>query len=181
MTIRAIFSLANKDKRFLEFATALMSRRALIAATAGTYKAIRTAPSYRQSMDNFLQPVHDLTGFREAMGGSIKTLSPYLHAALQTQALQAEVNGKLFPRIDLLCVTLRPHDDVGGPALILSALKGRKIIVTNAAQCATAMSFLTPSGGPPDAVAEMWNDARKMLHRSICEPMKSNVVPLRRP
>lgn len=178
MTIRAIFSLASKERRFLDLAIMLLRKNSIVIATNGTFNAIRDHQAYRAQFNRFLLPMHEITGFRETRDGAIKTLSPYLHAALQTRELQADVEGKLYPRIDLLCINFKKVDDVGGPAMVLSALKGNKMIIMKPEQCAIAAACLTESGGPPAALEELRVEAQRALHNYLCGKKPTNVIPL---
>lgn len=143
----ALLSVADK-KDLDRFARFLLGLNFSLIASGGTAKAIAAAGL----------PVRDLAelvGSGPRGGHAVVTLYPQTHMALQyddTPERNAELAEFAMPRIDLLCAV--PYDadaaiqkhrndraqlyatglDVGGFALLASAVKGNRIVVSSIKQ-----------------------------------------------
>ncbi len=136
----ALFSLSDR-RGAAEFAGALVARGTRILASSGTagHLAAAGVPA---------TPLEELTGFRELLGGRVKTLHPHVHAAILARrgvgADLAELAARGLPPIDLVAVTLYPFAeraasldeagaveeiDVGGVALLRAAAKNYADVV----------------------------------------------------
>jgi phosphoribosylaminoimidazolecarboxamide formyltransferase / IMP cyclohydrolase len=131
------------DKTGIEdFGRSLVRQGWRIYSSGGTAKALRAA-------DVPCTDVSELVGGEAILGHRVVTLSREIHAGLmarQTATDQAELETLGVPFIDLVCVDLYPlaeeiakpgatpesvieKTDIGGPALLRSASKGRRIVV----------------------------------------------------
>jgi phosphoribosylaminoimidazolecarboxamide formyltransferase / IMP cyclohydrolase len=135
----ALLSVYYKDG-IVEFAMALIELGWNIIASGGTAKVLKEAGI---SVTN----VAEISGLPAVLGHRVVTLVPQIHGGLMaTEEMQDELNELGYPWIDLLCVDLYPLEeaiaakdattesvidktDIGGPALIRSAAKGRRIVV----------------------------------------------------
>lgn len=155
---RAILSVTDKSG-IVEFALRLVERDFEILASGGTANAIRTAGI----------PVTSLTGLPhvfEMLDGRVKTLSPSIHAGLLADGSlthNSELAEQGFPWIDLVAVDLyplqnailqrKPPDlaveevDMGGVALLRSALKGWRFPVCDPADYGKMISILDMQEG----------------------------------
>ncbi|RJQ36380.1 hypothetical protein C4552_03775 [Candidatus Parcubacteria bacterium] len=139
---RALLSVYKKDEPFLDFARALHERGWELVSSGGTAKFLAKAGF----------PVTDvagITGEPAMLDHRVVTLHPKIHGGLITgpeQEIEREERG--IPRFDLLCVGLYPLEeaialpdateesvlaltDIGGPAMLRSAAKGRRLIVSS--------------------------------------------------
>ncbi len=150
---QALFTVHDKRPEFASLALKLIVRGWKIYATGGTHAFIkRSAPLASQNhefLNSQLRLVEEVTGFPEAEDGSVKTLSPKLHDLIQNDG------------IDLVCVTLKP-EDVGGVALIRSAIKGGKVVITNPEHWEMALD-LALHGNDAIAAAELAAEANVHL------------------
>jgi phosphoribosylaminoimidazolecarboxamide formyltransferase/IMP cyclohydrolase len=119
-------------------------------------------------------PVTDvavLAGGGAILGHRVVTLSREVHAALLARPVPehlAELDALGIPFIDLVCVDLYPlaeevadpaatpesvidKTDIGGPTMLRSAAKGRRIVVAEPGQRAEVLAWL--KAGEPDAEA----------------------------
>ena len=136
----ALISVYDKDK-LIDFVKPLVQLGWKILASGGTAKAIAKARL----------PVHDIAPMvgEPILGHRVVTLSRFIHAGLlakDTIEDQRELQQLGIPWIDLVCVDFYPlakaindpeatYDsvqemtDIGGPCLLRSAAKGRRIII----------------------------------------------------
>ncbi|OHA34173.1 MAG: hypothetical protein A2928_04710 [Candidatus Taylorbacteria bacterium RIFCSPLOWO2_01_FULL_45_15b] len=141
----ALLSAYNKDG-LDEFADTLKKRNWDLLASAGTKKFLG-----QQGIE--ARDVADLVGV-PILGHRVVTLSREIHAALLAQDTpedNAELERLGIPRIDLVYVDLYPlveeiaktertilsvieKTDIGGPTLLRSAAKGRRIVVSSPLQ-----------------------------------------------
>mgnify|MGYP006223709759 FL=1 len=96
----ALISLSDKSnlKKLITF---MIAHNIKMISTGGTYKAIKNIT------DNVIE-VAEFTGFKEMMGGRVKTLHPKIHAGiLSRRGTDSELLDKLdFEEIDLVVVNL---------------------------------------------------------------------------
>jgi phosphoribosylaminoimidazolecarboxamide formyltransferase/IMP cyclohydrolase len=155
--------LSVYDKTGIEaFARALVDKGWRIYASGGTAKALAAA-------DIASTDVATLVGGSAILGHRVVTLSREIHAGLLARPIPedlAELDRLGVPFIDLVCVDLYPlaeevgrpgstaesvidKTDIGGPTMLRSAAKGRRIVVSLPEQRAEVLRWL--SGGEPDA------------------------------
>ncbi len=140
----ALLSVYNKSG-IEEFARQLVELGWQLLASGGTAKTLAKA-------DIPVQDVAELVGGGAILGHRVVTLSREVHAGLQATGSQEDINELerlKIPRIDLACVDLYPlHEainapgstpesvieqtDVGGPTILRSAAKGRRIVICDA-------------------------------------------------
>ena len=170
---RAVFSLSEKDPQFAVFAQALMENGWTIYATPATHKFLLRNTRLRRKRA-FLRPVEDITKLPSYQHASL-TLAPRIHAALQCPGDNARVGKREVRRISLLCIDLTSPQqlknvDVGGPALIRSALKGHRIIITKCAQIEEVMNALCEGKIVPDKISQkLREDALEKLIADMAE------------
>jgi len=136
----ALLSVYNKDG-IVDFARALIEMGWTIYSSGGT--ALKLTEAGLQVID-----VATIVG-PPILGHRVATLSRELHAALlarDTDADRVELQRLGVPRLDLVCVDMYPLEaeiarsgctlesvlektDIGGPCLLRSAGKGRRIVV----------------------------------------------------
>jgi len=140
---RALISVSDKTG-IVDFARELKQFDVEIISTGGTAKTLRDAGIE-------VRDVSDVTGFPEMMDGRVKTLHPLIHGALlglrdnsEHIALMREHN---IEPIDMVVVNLYPFEqtimregvtldeateqiDIGGPAMIRSAAKNFRDVLT---------------------------------------------------
>jgi phosphoribosylaminoimidazolecarboxamide formyltransferase/IMP cyclohydrolase len=146
---RALVSVADKDdlgplpERLVAAGTELLATRRTAAALRDRGLAVTT--------------VEEHTGFREMLGGRVKTLHPRIHAGILARrgAEEDEIARAGIPAIDLVAVTLYPFEatlersrrdgleeaalveeiDVGGVALLRAAAKNHaRVTVLSSAE-----------------------------------------------
>lgn len=141
MEKNAIISVYDKTG-IAEFARELVFLGWRIFSSGGTAKVLGEAGI--QATD-----IVKLTGFPPILDHRVVTLAPQIHGGLLATEKHREELARLgFPWIDLVCVDLYPlkeeivrpgatresvieKTDIGGPALIRSAAKGRRIIIAD--------------------------------------------------
>ncbi|MFA5750574.1 MAG: bifunctional phosphoribosylaminoimidazolecarboxamide formyltransferase/IMP cyclohydrolase [Candidatus Shapirobacteria bacterium] len=160
----ALISVSDKSG-LAEFANGLSEIGFDFMSTGGTSKALQGA-----GVDPW--DVSDVTGVPEGMDGRVKTLTPQVHGGLLARpgverdlAYLEEVHGIW---IDLVCVNLYPlqqeiakpdstpesvieQTDIGGPTMLSSAAKGRRIVVCDPADYPRVLEWLR--AGEPDREA----------------------------
>ncbi len=155
--------LSVYDKTGIEsFARALIEGGWRIYASGGTARALAAA-------EIATTDVTALVGGSAILGHRVVTLSREIHAGLLARPIPedlAELDRLGVPFIDLVCVDLYPlaeevarpgstaesvidTTDIGGPALLRSAAKGRRIVVSLPEQRAEVLAWL--SEGEPNA------------------------------
>ncbi len=115
--------------------------------------------------------VSDYTGFPEMLDGRVKTLHPKIHGGLLALNIAShieEIRQNGVERIDLVCVDLYPlareiakpnatresiieMTDIGGPTMLRSAAKGRRIVISHPGQREMVLSWLRAELDFPDA------------------------------
>ena len=139
----ALLSVYDKSG-IVEFAEGLVDLDWTIYASGGTAKALADAGVP-------VTDVAELVGGGAILGHRVVTLSRELHAALLARPVEedlAELEQLGIPFIDLVCVDLYPlaeeiakptatpesvieKTDIGGPTMLRSAAKGRRIVVAD--------------------------------------------------
>jgi phosphoribosylaminoimidazolecarboxamide formyltransferase/IMP cyclohydrolase len=157
----ALISVYNKDG-LEEFADGLSTQGFNIYASGGTAKRIGEA-----GID--VTDVAELVGGGSILGHRVVTLSREVHAALLAQKTPedlAELERLGIPLIDLVAVDMYPlrealanpdsteHDiieqtDIGGPTMLRSAAKGRRIVLSRVEQRPEVLKWL--ADGRPNA------------------------------
>lgn len=137
----ALLSVYNKSG-IEEFARQLVELDWQLLASGGTAKTLAKAGVT-------VQDVAELVGGGAILGHRVVTLSREIHAGLQATDSREDVNELerlKIPRIDLVCIDLYPlHEainspgstpesvieqtDIGGPTILRSAAKGRRIVI----------------------------------------------------
>jgi phosphoribosylaminoimidazolecarboxamide formyltransferase/IMP cyclohydrolase len=156
----ALISVFDKTG-IVEFAQELKSLGWRLLASGGTARTIAGAGI----------PVDDvstLVGGDAILGHRVVTLSREVHAGLlarDTSDDRAELDRLGIPRIDLVCVDLYPLEsetsdpactresviektDIGGPTILRSAAKGRRVVVSDPADRQAVIEWL--KAGKPD-------------------------------
>lgn len=163
----ALISVYNKDG-IVEFAKELADLGFKILASGGTAKALSDAGIK-------VTDVASLAGGKAILGHRVVTLSREVHAGLlarDTDEDRQELNRLKIPWIDLVCVDLYPlseeigkigksevgsakareavieKTDIGGPTMLRSAAKGRRIVVCDPDDRVAVISWL--KNGKPD-------------------------------
>lgn len=139
-----LFSLATKDEAYIELALHILERGGFIYATKGTLSALRSRKRYRKLSGrgrDRLRSVSFYTDFAESADGRLKTLHPHIHAAIQSRRPRLRFKNRRRAAIDLVCVDLKPGD-VGGLALIKSAIEGGKMLATQPQDAVTIRAEL---------------------------------------
>lgn len=137
----ALFSLFNK-KGSEEFAQQLIERGFSILSSGGT-------ATYLREKGVEVTDVSEVTGYEPVLGHRVVTLAPQIHGGLlATLEMREELESLNWPWIDLVYMNFYPLEqelknpdatfesciektDIGGPAVIRSANKGRRITVVN--------------------------------------------------
>jgi phosphoribosylaminoimidazolecarboxamide formyltransferase/IMP cyclohydrolase len=137
---RALLSVSDKSG-LLDFARSLAEMGVTLISTGGTAKSLRTA-----GLD--VTELSQLTGSPEILDGRVKSLHPFIHAALLAKPDDAAHQDALrrlgIVPIDLLVVNLYPfeatvgsgasfadcleHIDIGGPAMIRAGAKNHRAV-----------------------------------------------------
>ena len=148
----ALFSAYRKTEALADFANHLGTRGWRILASAGTKKFLDE--KWIESTD-----VATIVG-APILGHRVVTLSREIHAGLLARPEDdPELERLGIPRIDLVYVDLYPLEeeiqkpeateesviektDIGGPALLRSAAKGRRIALSNPAQFEDALNYI---------------------------------------
>jgi len=161
--MKALISVYNKEG-IVQFATRLWHMGWDFLASGGTYKALREANL----------PVTDvatITGREAVLGHRVVTLASEIHGGLMASETQKdELKALKWPWIDLVCVDFYPlkdtireqrkhpnleevirQTDVGGPALVSSACKGRRIVICDPTDHERVIQWLI-EGSPHDLI-----------------------------
>jgi phosphoribosylaminoimidazolecarboxamide formyltransferase/IMP cyclohydrolase len=173
----ALFSVYNKQRAAL-FARELVTRGWRILASSGTAKALRESEIPSDDISEIVgEPI---------LGHRVVTLDRRIHAALlakDTPEDEAELQRIGMPRIDLVYVNFYPlkeeigrkgstlssvveMTDIGGPAMLRAAAKGRRLAITRESDFTVVLNCLRdglPSGVMDDqfisALAAIAEDA----------------------
>jgi len=141
----ALISVSNKEN-LVSLLKTLKKFNINIISSGGTYTSIKKL-GYRCT------ELSKYTGFKEMLGGRVKTLHPKIHAGIlhdrQNKKHKSEMSKQNFPAIDLIVVNFYPFQkivtstknpqniiesiDIGGPTMVRAAAKNFKnvTIVTN--------------------------------------------------
>lgn len=156
----ALLSVYNKEG-IVEFAQALVALGWNLFSSGGTAKAIAAAGI----------PVSDvatLIGGKAILGHRVVTLSRQVHAGILARDIKddlAELENEGIPWIELVCVDMYPlkeeigkpesnsesvieKTDIGGPTMLRSAAKGRRIVMCDATDRPRVIEWL--KAGEPD-------------------------------
>ncbi|MBN1517491.1 bifunctional phosphoribosylaminoimidazolecarboxamide formyltransferase/IMP cyclohydrolase [Candidatus Sumerlaeota bacterium] len=156
--------ISVSDKTGLEkLVPALHKRGVRIISTGGTAKAV-------EALGVEVQTVENMTGQGELFGGRVKTLHPYIYAAILARpgnkADEAELRKMGLAPIDLVVVNLYPFQqtvvkpgvkieqaieniDIGGPSMIRASSKNhaKVAVVTDPADYAALLGELDANQG----------------------------------
>lgn len=150
----ALLSVFDKTG-IVDFARALRALDFTIIASGGTFRELIGADARMRNSGASSGPkimiepidVAAITGLGPVLGHRVVTLHPKIHGGLlATEEMKAEMKRLDIPWIDLVCVDLYPLEDaiaaedatlesvteqtdIGGPALLRSAAKGRRIVI----------------------------------------------------
>lgn len=162
MNKRALLSVSNKEG--LEaLARGLFASGYELCSSGGTAR-------YLQELGLPVTPVEAVTGFKECLGGRVKTLHPHIHAGILARRELAEDMQTLadlgIAPIDLVCVNLYPFAytvatraedlaacieeiDIGGPSMLRAAAKNAAdvTVLCDPADYDAVLATL-PQGGP---------------------------------
>jgi len=156
--LNALLSVYHKEG-IVEFARALVELGFKLYASGGTAKALSEAGIP-------VTDVAELTGRSPILRHRVITLSGEVHAGLLAADEDSEELERLgLPRIDLVCVDLYPlqeeiakpdstresvieQTDIGGPTMLRSAAKGRRIVICDPADRQRVIEWL--KNGKPD-------------------------------
>lgn len=159
----ALLSASNKAG-LTERARALQALDFSFLASEGTGRVLRAA-------DLPVQDVSEFVGGKPILGHRVVTLSREIHAGLlarDTTEDREELDRLGIPRIDLVFVDLYPlgrevakpdstiesireMTDIGGPALLRAAAKGRRIVISDAEDWDEVLEWI--KFGQPDEAA----------------------------
>ena len=138
----ALISAWEKNQALANFARALQGLGFKIISSGGT-------KIFLEGLSNFnVTDVSELTGQKAVLDHRVVTLSPQIHGGLLAEQRHLQELAQLgWPKIDLVAVTFYPLEkklaesedpdaineavDIGGPAMIRSACKGGRIVVTD--------------------------------------------------
>lgn len=156
----ALISVYDKTG-IVEFAKSLVALGWDILSSGGTAKALRQGGVEARD-------VAELVGGQAILGHRVVTLSREVHAGLLARHIpedEAEMAKLGLPYIDLVCVDMYPLEaeiakpdatpesviektDVGGPTMLSSAAKGRRIVICDPADRNIVIEWL--EAGKPD-------------------------------
>lgn len=154
MTRTALLSVYDKTG-IVEFATSLVELGWTLYASGGT-----CAKLAQEGVP--VTDVAELVGGKAIFGHRVVTLSREVHAGLLAKdnaTDRAELNKLGIPFIDLVCVDLYPlraeierkgstpesvnnQTDIGGPTMLRSAAKGRRIVISQPEQRVRVLEWL---------------------------------------
>ena len=141
----ALVSVSNKEN-LASLLKTLKKFNINIISSGGTYKSIKKLGYKCTELSKY-------TGFKEMLGGRVKTLHPKIHAGIlhdrESKKHKSEMSEQKFPAIDLIVVNFYPFQkivlqtkdpkkiieniDIGGPTMVRAAAKNFKnvTIITN--------------------------------------------------
>ncbi|MAH43223.1 hypothetical protein CL614_05925 [archaeon] len=154
----AVLSVYNKEG-IVEFARALIEMGWMIVSSGGTYDAIKAGIPDAGIQ---LRDIAELVGGGKILGHRVVTLSRELHAGLLATHFAedvAEMKELGIPYVGLVCCDMYPLEDaiaadgatmesvidktdIGGPTMLSSAAKGRRIVLCDAADRPTVIDWL---------------------------------------
>ena len=154
----ALISAFNKDG-IVPFAKTLIDLGWTIISSGGTARVLSEAGLA-------VTDVAEISGLPAVLGHRVVTLVPHMHGGwLATEDQRAELNQLGYPWIDLCCVDFYPlkqaiedpsatemsvieKTDIGGPTMVRSAAKGRRIVVVDPADRVRVLEWI--KAGQPD-------------------------------
>ncbi len=159
----ALLSVYDKSG-IVEFAQGLAGLGWQLYASGGTAKAIADAGVT-------VKDVSELVGGEAILGHRVVTLSREISAGLLADKTHGEDMAEMkrlgLPVIDLVCVDMYPLEeaisqsgskddiilrtDIGGPTMLRSAAKGRRVVLSHASQRSEVLDWL--KAGKPDEAA----------------------------
>ena len=152
MVKNALLSVYDKNG-IVEFAQDLIALGWRILSSGGTAAVLQAAGVP-------VTDVAEVSGLAPILGHRVVTLVPHLHGGLlATEEMSEELRELGYPWIDLVCVDLYPlkaevyrpgattesvieKTDIGGPTLMRSAAKGRRIVVADPADRTMVIDWL---------------------------------------
>ena len=163
MSKAGVALLSVYDKTGIEvFAQGLVELGWEVYASGGTAKALRDA-------NIAVTDIAELVGGKAILGHRVVTLSREISAGLladtSSEADKAELQALNIPIIDLVCVDMYPMEeaiakpgstkndvitqtDIGGPTMLRSAAKGRRVVLSHVSQRTAVLEWL--KAGKPD-------------------------------
>lgn len=154
----ALISVFDKDGIHW-FAQELRNLGWTIVSSGGTARVLKSA-------DIAVTDVEEISGLPAVLGHRVVTLVPQIHGGLlATEDQRDELNRLKYPWIDLCCVDFYPlreaiadpnatemsvieKTDIGGPTMIRSAVKGRRIVIVDPADREKVVNWMR--NGRPD-------------------------------
>jgi len=154
----SVFDKTGIDK----FARELINLGWRIISSGGTAKVLREA-------DLAVTDVAEISGLQPVLGHRVVTLVPQIHGGLlATEEQREELDQLGWPWIDLCCVDFYPMEqmiyrrdateqlvlnatDIGGPTMVRSAAKGRRIVIVRPEDRNRVIQWLR--NGEPDGKA----------------------------
>lgn len=139
----ALISVWDKTPAVAEMARILYDANWRIVGSEGTKKFLEKAVGIK------VIETSEFTNVKPVLGHRVVTLAPQLHGGLLAEKHQLEELARLgWPQIDLVAITFYPlidvmrnpakgasdineATDIGGPALVRSACKGGRIVLTH--------------------------------------------------
>ena len=156
----ALISVYNKTG-IEEFAQGLLKRGfGKLISSGGTAATLKKAGIP-------VTDVADISGLSPILGHRVVTLVPQIHGGLlATEEQRAELEELGYPWIDLACVDFYPlieeirrpgatresvieKTDIGGPTMVRSAIKGRRIVIVESTDRSRVLEWL--DAGEPDS------------------------------
>ncbi len=152
----ALLSVFNKEG-IVEFAQALILLGWRILSSGGTASKLREAGVG-------VMDVAEISGLSPILGHRVVTLVPQVHGGLlATTAMVDELKALGYPWIDLVCVDFYPLEeeiarpgateasvidktDIGGPTMVSSGSKGRRIVIVDPADRVRVLKLLQEEG-----------------------------------
>lgn len=174
----ALLASYEKDEALLGLARFLKENDWGLLCSAGTAKYLKEHGVESRDVSEIVGP--------PILGHRVVTLSRELHAALLSRDEDASELERLgIPRIDLVYVTLYPLEkavanphatpeeviektDIGGPTLLRSAAKGRRLVISDPAQIPQVESFLE-DGELPEERERLVNHLAAAAERRVAE------------
>jgi phosphoribosylaminoimidazolecarboxamide formyltransferase/IMP cyclohydrolase len=124
--------------------------------------------------------VAELVGGGPMLGHRVVTLSREVHAGLLARPEdQSELEALGIPRIDVLIANFYPMAlqaegrtldsvfelmDIGGPTMVKSAIKGKRVVVVDLADLPDVLPFLKGEHPDPHFLTKLWVKALRMVN-----------------
>lgn len=156
----ALISVFNKEG-IVPFAGTLIELNWRIISSGGTARTLSEAGLP-------VTDVAEISGLPAVLGHRVVTLVPHIHGGLlATEDQREELNELGYPWIDLCCVDFYPlrdaiadptateesvieKTDIGGPTMVRSAAKGRRIVVVDPADRTRVLEWIKSGQPDPD-------------------------------